>query len=136
MPEISNEKVSHVADSYVDCIELAKTNSTAAVLNQHSLQFFALDAYTRKVVPGGCVGTPPPAEASASPSAAAASSAVAAPAAAATSPAAAVADCHTHSDGTIHCDTGSAPAAAASAPAAAATGTDCHTHADGTVHCS
>lgn len=100
-----HEKVHHYADTYTDCLELAKNNATAAVTNQHSLQYFALDVYSRKTVKWGCVGevkeehddghshdaaTPAPTETQA-------------PAPAETSSASA--DCHTHADGSIHCGT-------------------------------
>ncbi|SPO24342.1 related to ph-regulated antigen pra1 precursor [Ustilago trichophora] len=121
VPEFVHEQIHHYADSYPDCLELAKTNSSAAVSNQHSLQYFALDIYSRKTVKWGCVGevkAPTPKTSSA---ASAASSTAAAPASTSSSasataaqvtaaPAAsqtqkASADCHTHADGTIHCGT-------------------------------
>lgn len=118
VPNFVHEQVHHFADSYADCLQLAKDNSTAAVSNQHSLQYFALDVYSRKTTRWGCIGevaqsndsghansaptatesgAPAPAETSAS----AAGSEPAAP----SQTAKASSDCHTHADGSIHCGT-------------------------------
>jgi len=62
VPGISDSEIGHVdgGDSYSDCVNLAKTNSTWAPLNTHSLQFFAAEVYANTVAaPGvGCLGTP------------------------------------------------------------------------------
>lgn len=117
VPEFVHEQVHHYADSYPDCLELAKKNSTAAVSNQHSLQYFALDVYSRKLTKWGCVGeikgktdshgAATSASASATTSAAATSATAAAAQATtqAASSGSASSDCHTHADGSIHCGT-------------------------------
>ncbi|EST05377.1 Metallopeptidase, catalytic domain protein [Kalmanozyma brasiliensis GHG001] len=121
VPEFMHEKIHHYSDSYEDVLELAKTNSSAAVSNQHSLQYFALDVYSRKLTKWGCVGevdevdhsghahasTSSSSSSSATASAASSTSASAAQqsAAAATPTQAASADCHTHADGSVHCGT-------------------------------
>ncbi|KDN35108.1 zincin [Tilletiaria anomala UBC 951] len=105
VPQISNEKVVHAADSYLEVLELAKKNASAAVLNQHSLQYFALDVYSRQQVPGGCLGTPEPViSATAAPAASTPAVSALTPSPAATAaPAGVIKDCHSHADGTIHC---------------------------------
>lgn len=91
VPVISDETVSHYADSYSECTELAYHNATWAPFNTHTLQYFALEAYANEVAaPGqGCTGEPTPEEDDHSGSSATTS----APAA-----------CHTHADGTEHCE--------------------------------
>ncbi|SPO45289.1 related to ph-regulated antigen pra1 precursor [Moesziomyces antarcticus] len=110
VPQFVNEKIHHYADTYADCLELAKTNASAAVTNQYSLQYFAVDVYSRNMVKNGCVGkvedkhdhshattsAAAPAQTQAQTSSSAAPSA--------TAPAAS-ADCHTHADGSVHCGT-------------------------------
>lgn len=115
VPEFVHEQIHHYADSYADCLDLAKTNSSAAVSNQHSLQYFALDIYSRKTTKWGCVGEVKHEDDDGHNHAATTSAtASAAPVAAQTSSAAAQqasetpkasADCHTHADGSIHCGT-------------------------------
>ncbi|TKY88466.1 hypothetical protein EX895_002454 [Sporisorium graminicola] len=117
VPEFVHEKIHHYADSYAACIELAQTNSTAAVQNQHSLQYFALDVYSRKLTKWGCVGEiaeskddahahgAASSSAAPSPSASATSSSAAQPSATAAPQDSAGKDCHTHADGSIHCGT-------------------------------
>lgn len=58
--KIGEGAAEHYADTYTECLELAKENSTEAVRNTHSLQYFALDVYAMEVaLPGeGCTGTP------------------------------------------------------------------------------
>lgn len=48
----------HYADSYEECLALAKENPAEAVRNSHTLQYFALDVYAYDVaLPGnGCTG--------------------------------------------------------------------------------
>ncbi|PWN49293.1 zincin [Violaceomyces palustris] len=119
VPNFVHDQIHHYADSYADCIELAKTNSSAAVSNQHTLQYFALDVYSRKTVKWGCVGeikeeeddghahahaAPTSSTESAAPTETSASTtATAAQAAAPTETQAASSDCHTHADGSVHC---------------------------------
>lgn len=123
MPNFVHEKIHHYADTYGDCLKLAKENSTAAVTNQHSLQYFALDVYSRKMTKWGCVGEVEEhtddddgddhsghshGSSSASATAAAATTttaSAASQAAAPTSAASTSSDCHTHADGSVHCGT-------------------------------
>lgn len=58
--KIDEGAAEHYADTYTECLELAQENSTEAVRNTHSLQYFALDVYAMEVaLPGeGCTGTP------------------------------------------------------------------------------
>jgi hypothetical protein len=83
--KIGEGAAEHYADTYTECLELAKNNSAEAVRNTHSLQYFALDVYAMEVaLPGeGCTGTPAEEEAdshAAPASSASASSASASPA--------------------------------------------------------
>jgi hypothetical protein len=50
--------VEHYAETYQEVLELAKTNSSLAVRNSHTLQYFALDMYAFDIAaPGrGCTG--------------------------------------------------------------------------------
>ncbi|KAF8473452.1 putative peptidase family-domain-containing protein [Kalaharituber pfeilii] len=58
VPKVSELVIDHFTDSYEECLEFAKANSTFAVRNTNSLQFFALEAYAYDVaIPGvGCPG--------------------------------------------------------------------------------
>lgn len=110
LPKIGETIVEHYADTYAECLELAKSNPTEAVRNTHSLQYFALDVYAYDIaLPGeGCTGKDT--ESSSSSSSAAASSTPAPTSAPATTAAASVSaqsaedsECHSHSDGVVHC---------------------------------
>ncbi|GAO48720.1 hypothetical protein G7K_2890-t1 [Saitoella complicata NRRL Y-17804] len=120
IPKIFEGWVSHFADPWEDCVDLAKVNGTYAVRNQHSLQFFAVDAWGRDIVDEenweGCPGyelsriidveaSGESKSTTTEPVSSAASSATASVTAilAATTTAAAAA-CHTHADGSVHCD--------------------------------
>ncbi|SJX63351.1 related to ph-regulated antigen pra1 precursor [Sporisorium reilianum f. sp. reilianum] len=112
VPEFVHEKIHHYADKYADCLELARENSTAAVQNQHSLQYYALDVFSRKLTKWGCVGEVDEAKDDGHAHGAASSSSVAASTTVAQATATAAAqsnsaskDCHTHADGSIHCGT-------------------------------
>ncbi|KAJ9091600.1 hypothetical protein QFC20_007601 [Naganishia adeliensis] len=91
VPQITDGKVEHYADSYEECLELAKNNATFATLNTHSLQYFANHVYAVEVAQGGdaCVGR---------------SDVPSAPAAAASGTTTAAKACHTHADGALHCE--------------------------------
>lgn len=58
LPSIGLGKIGHFADDHADCVNLAKTNGTAAVYNTHSLQYFANHVYAVEVAEGGegCIG--------------------------------------------------------------------------------
>lgn len=96
LPSVGLGKIGHFADDHADCVNLAKTNGTAAVYNTHSLQYFANHVYAVEVAEGGegCIGEYD-------------SSGIVAPtttsAAAASGTSSASSSCHTHSDGEVHC---------------------------------
>ena len=58
IPTVSDGLVDHHADTYEECLELAKTHPEEAVRNTHSLQWFAVEVFSYElVVPGvGCTG--------------------------------------------------------------------------------
>ncbi|KAG5752300.1 hypothetical protein H9Q69_010737 [Fusarium xylarioides] len=94
VPTISEGIVDHFAEDYAEAIELAKTDPSKSVIDSDALQYFAIDVYAYDIAaPGeGCTGeaeekeTPTKAE-SAKPSATKE----------------APKECHTHSDGVVHC---------------------------------
>lgn len=99
LPSITNEKVGHTADEYDALVALAKNDTAQSVNNQHTLQTFAFEVWSREnVAPVGCVGS---AEGRTDGDAAASTTASSAPAA--TSASSAGSDCHTHANGEIHC---------------------------------
>ncbi|KAF8896833.1 putative peptidase family-domain-containing protein [Mucidula mucida] len=95
VPTIGNEMVTHHADTYSECLQLAVDSPTNAPFNTHTLQYFASDVYGRVVGnPGdGCSGKAP--ETEKGPTATSA-----APVSASTT---AEEACHTHDDGEVHC---------------------------------
>ncbi|KAF4337142.1 major allergen Asp f 2 [Fusarium beomiforme] len=95
VPTISENIVDHFAEDYADALELAKTDPSKSAIDSDALQYFAIDVYAYDIAaPGvGCTGeveekkeTPTKAE-SAKPSATKE----------------APKECHTHSDGVVHC---------------------------------
>ncbi|KAF2172126.1 hypothetical protein M409DRAFT_49868 [Zasmidium cellare ATCC 36951] len=158
MPAFGQGYVDHYAEDYDSILEAASANSPNATKDSYGLIYFALEAFAHDVIyPGtGCPGPAGELPASSSPAAAAsatssAASSASAPAvtsastAAVSASATAVAEnCHTHSNGDVHCSEAtatvseSASATAASAEASAtesASGENCHTHANGELHC-
>lgn len=126
VPLVGEDEVGHYADGYPELLELAKgVNHTDAARNSQSLSYFALEAYAYDIsVPGeGCAGKLVEEEhdhdhdtgSATTSSAAAAATTVnptrvipgtttaAAPEATATD-ANAGKECHTHADGTEHCE--------------------------------
>lgn len=107
VPTVGEGVAEHYADTYAECLELAKTKPAEAVRNTHSLQYFALDVYAYDIaLPGeGCTGKLKAQSSAAAPAAPAPTSAAATStkAGAATQTSAAPAECHTHSDGVVHC---------------------------------
>lgn len=113
--------VGHFADSYEDCLALAKDAPNEAVRNSDTLRFFALDVYAYDVaVPGvGCTGEleNQSSESSASASSSAAASAATSESTTKTSSTSASSTtketssaktleeghCHTHEGGEVHC---------------------------------
>ena len=61
MPSVGEGVAEHYADTYAECLALARTRPAEAVRNSHTLQYFALDAYAWDVaLPGdGCTGKAP-----------------------------------------------------------------------------
>lgn len=91
LPSLTNDHVTHVADEYDGLLELARTSPQEAVKNQHTIQDFAFEVFSRLyITPEGCAGE------------AEASSTDVADAPASTT-AAAPQECHTHADGVEHC---------------------------------
>ncbi|EPQ26154.1 uncharacterized protein PFL1_06362 [Pseudozyma flocculosa PF-1] len=110
VPKVVSGKISHVADGFAEVLELARSNASAAVSNQESIQLFALDAYSRTVVPEGCLGKPAAEDRAldieATGAAPPAQDEGLDPAPEPESPSSAefpAADCHTHADGSAHC---------------------------------
>lgn len=124
LPKVGETIVEHYADTYAECLELAISSPADAVRNTHSLQYFALDVYAHDIaLPGeGCTG-----KAVESDSSSAASSAPAttpAPSAQSVSASAESAECHTHSDGVVHCVADETAAPTTTTPEAASTTAD------------
>lgn len=98
--------IGHYADTYEECLELAKTNESEAVRNSATLRLFALDVYAYDIsIPGeGCTG--PLKDTSSSSSAtltAATLTALSSLTKAATTVDSSSQSCHTHDDGEVHC---------------------------------
>lgn len=102
--KLGHDIVGHYADTYSECLELAEHNSSLATRNSATLRFYALDVYAYDIaVPGkGCTGEP--AEKEDSHDHAATSTASTTSADSSTTTSTAVANCHTHSDGQVHCE--------------------------------
>lgn len=58
--KVGEGTVFHYADTYTECLALARETPEEAVRNAHTLQYFALDVYAYDIsVPGlGCTGEP------------------------------------------------------------------------------
>ncbi|KAK3702289.1 Prenylated Rab acceptor protein 1 [Vermiconidia calcicola] len=106
MPAVGEYTVDHYAEGYRAALELAVDHPEDAVRNTESLAFFALEVYAYDIaVPGeGCPGSlaeaPVEEEEEAAAPTPSSSSAEAIPA---STTSAAPAECHTHSDGEVHC---------------------------------
>ncbi|CUM57475.1 uncharacterized protein AC631_04337 [Debaryomyces fabryi] len=89
--------VGHYADTYDECLKLAKTNTTEAVRNSATLRYYALDVYAYDIaVPGkGCTGDENKDSEDNSSSTTDASKS--------SSEAEEGTECHTHSNGETHC---------------------------------
>lgn len=60
LPSISSEHITHVADDYPGILALALDHPEESVSNQHTLQDFAFEVFTRdNIDPEGCVGSIP-----------------------------------------------------------------------------
>lgn len=117
IPKVGEGVLEHYSEDFPDALELAKENSTYAVRNSDTIQYFALEVYAHDVaVPGiGCAGTytatssasaTASATASSSATPAAATSAVVSPAPAAASPTQAASEACTPHDDHWHCPPG------------------------------
>lgn len=123
MPEFVHGKVEHFADSYEVCVELAgstaeKGKKEDAGKNQHSLQYFALEVYSRTTTKWGCVGEfkhdhdgakgghgSGASSSSASANAGASTTTTAGQATSQTAKASTECHSHPHPDGSVHCGT-------------------------------
>ncbi|KAE8216709.1 hypothetical protein CF327_g199 [Tilletia walkeri] len=112
LPKMTNEFIGHVADEYPDLLELAKTNASVAIRNQHSIQDFAFEVWTREnIQPEGCAGEIVLEEdhhrdhnaTTTTSGVAAPTGTIASSLPGQTTPASSGKDCHSHSDGTVHC---------------------------------
>lgn len=94
VPTISEGIVDHFAEDYAEAIELAKTDPSKSVIDSDALQYFAIDVYAYDIAaPGeGCTGE---AEEKETPTKAGSAK----PSATKEAPK----ECHTHSDGVVHC---------------------------------
>lgn len=111
LPSLSNDLIVHAADSFVDLVALARNDTTNSVVNQHTLQTFAFEAFVRKYISSeGCVGESDEEHAEDDHD-------------------------HNHSDDATTSSSSSASAASATGTSASVSGSDCHTHADGSLHC-
>ncbi|KAI0463768.1 pH-regulated antigen pra1 [Komagataella kurtzmanii] len=88
--------VDHYADTYEECLELAIESPDEAVRNTASLRFYALDVYAYDIaVPGeGCSGEIGEDDEESTSSSSATVT---------TTSTSAATECHTHSDGEVHC---------------------------------
>jgi len=60
LPSVSSEHITHVADDYPGILALALEHPEQSVSNQHTLQDFAFEVFTRENIdPEGCVGAIP-----------------------------------------------------------------------------
>lgn len=101
--------VGHYADTYEECLELAKTNVSEAVRNSATLRYYALDVYAYDIsIPGkGCTGESGKSDDENK------SSTLSSNSSSPTSSATKTSDDSSESEG----------------------GTECHTHANGETHC-
>lgn len=98
VPTVSEEAVDHFASAYTEVTALAKEDPSKSVVDSNTLQFFAIDVYAYDIAaPGvGCTGEPVEEEKKEE---ASKTTGAATPSATKESPK----ECHTHSDGVVHC---------------------------------
>lgn len=99
--------VGHYADTYDECLELAEHNASLTTRNSATLRYYALDVYAYDIaVPGvGCTEVEEEEDVSSSSSSAAPTeTATETTAETATTTETAEKNCHTHSDGEVHCE--------------------------------
>jgi hypothetical protein len=94
VPTISEGIVDHFAEDYAEALELAKTDPSKSVIDSDALQYFAIDVYAYDIAaPGeGCTGEAEEKETPTKADSAKPSATKEAPK-----------ECHTHSDGVVHC---------------------------------
>ncbi|CAO1626673.1 unnamed protein product [Sympodiomycopsis kandeliae] len=104
LPSITNEKVGHSADEYSALLALARNDTAQSVANQHTLQTFAFEVWSREnVAPEGCVGSAEASESESAPASTATSSVASAPATTSAASQSSSGECHSHADGSVHC---------------------------------
>lgn len=104
LPQMTNDMVVHAADVFDDVLTLAETDPSKSVVNQHTLQNFAFEVFTRRHVrEDGCVRAADSSTSEGTSSTSNTSSTSTSSTAPAASTTAAVQDCHTHANGEIHC---------------------------------
>lgn len=151
VPQVTNEAVGHFVEGLNDLTDKAAHNSTDLPLDSDALQYFAAHVYAIEVAGGGdeCIGEIGHHHADEAQSADQSQTQDDNKDSQSGGK-----DCHTHADGTVHCDGGhestdggaaapqesqpqadAAPQPAPQVADSAAPADDCHTHADGTVHC-
>lgn len=133
LPAFGQGYVDHYAEGWDGIIEQAAENSPNSTHDSDGLQYFALESYAHDLIyPGmGCPGPTgdlPAATSSTEPAATSATSASATSDKGAGAATSVPQNCHTHSDGAVHCD--GEDAEEPTVPE------NCHTHADGAVHCT
>ncbi|KAI7520512.1 hypothetical protein KC331_g20176 [Hortaea werneckii] len=134
--KIGEGVVGHYADTYEECLQLAKDSPEEAVRNSATLRYFALDVYAYDIaVPGqGCTGKPMPEEEddhSHDSATSASSSTAASPTASMTS------SSMENTSSAVAATTTTSAESAESTEASSTTSAEveCHTHDDGEVHC-
>ncbi|KAM0433495.1 hypothetical protein ACHAPT_004375 [Fusarium lateritium] len=95
VPTVSEEVVDHFAEDYAGVLELAKKDPSKSPIDSDTLQYFAIDVYAYDIAaPGvGCTGEVEEKEEGTKTAGAAKPSATKE----------APKECHTHSDGVVHC---------------------------------
>lgn len=97
IPLVSEGVVGHYAEDYAGVLQLAKDEPTKSALDSDALQYFAIEAWAYDIAaPGvGCPGPVP--ETTPTPTPTSSEAPV-------TQTSSAAENCHTHSDGVVHCE--------------------------------
>ena len=103
--KIGQGVVGHYADTYNECLDLAKNNATYAIRNSASLRYYAMDVYAYDIaVPGkGCTGKAPKDTTSTSQASAASETASETATKSKETGSDHGSECHTHANGETHC---------------------------------
>jgi hypothetical protein len=106
--KIGEGTVFHYADTYQECLDLARESPDEAVRNAHTLQYFALDVYAYDIAaPGqGCTGEPVEEEETETAAAASSSATVSATSSATTASSTATAEAASTTEATTTTDAG------------------------------